>query len=418
MTSMNLQSTQARATALQLYHPFLGPLLTALLGLALVLSTATSGLAAPSPSARLAATHVPGTIVVDWNRQLLHVLATPGVQPATVHPTRSFAILHAAIYDAVVSVTGGDPPYLFSVKAPSGARADAAAAEAGHDVLASLYPSMAASFDGELSAELAGIPGGTATQEGLKIGRLTAAFMLALRAGDGSTAAPPPLSPSTQPGAYRPTPPFVNGAAFTQWSAVTPFVLRRADQIRPAKFWAGPIWTTWNEIADNKALAHHTDLLRTARLFALLNLSFADTTIAFYDAKYHYNLWRPVTAIRDATSAGNPAVTADPSWAPLLTASDPSYPGAHSAISAAAATVLSAFFGSHDRITVTSDVLPGVTRSFTSYSAAATEAGLSRIWAGVHTRLDHTAGRLLGKKVANLVLRQARSPRFGPLSPR
>jgi membrane-associated phospholipid phosphatase len=274
--------------------------------------------------------------------------------------------------------------------------------------------------------------------------------MLAARAGDGASATPPPLPAGTQPGDYRPTPPQFAPAVFTQWPHVTPFVLRAADQFRPtpppalttaayaqalnevkslgqktntsrtadqtvaATFWPGPIWTTWNEISEKSALAHHTDLVHTARLFALLNLSLADTTIAMYDAKYHYHFWRPITAIRDAANDGNPATTGDPTWTPLLLkVADPSYPGAHSAISGAVAAVLSSVFGAHDRITVTSDVLPGVVRTFDSYSAAATEAGLSRIYGGVHTRLDHDSGLRLGQEVAGFVLVQAGSPGFG-----
>src|SRR5205814_7505502 len=129
---------------------------------------------------------------------------------------------------------------------------------------------------------------------------------------------------------------------------------RTADQTVAAKFWPGPIWTTWNEIAEQDALAHHTDLVHTTRLFALLNLSLADTTIAFYDAKYHYHLWRPVTAIREAKTAGNPAIVGDPTWTPLVvTALDPAYPAAHAVISADAATVLAAFFGNKDHIRAT-----------------------------------------------------------------
>ena len=410
-------------------------------------STRTSG----ETAAAAAAPRASGVIVVDWNKELVRIAATPGAQPTTVHLTRSFAILHAAIYDAVVSITHTNPPYLFSLDAPSGARPDAAAAQAGHDTLAALYssPSIKGALDQQLAGELAAIPDGAAKQQGIEVGHLAAAFILAARANDGSSVTPPPLPASTQPGDYRPTPPFVAPAVFTHWSNVTPFVLQKADQFRPApppglttaayaqtinevkslgqvnsttrtadqtviaKFWPGPIWTTWNEIAENSALAHHTDLVRTARLFALLNLSFADTTIAFYDAKYQYHLWRPVTAIRAAGSAGNPAVTADPNWAPLLTAADPSYPGAHSAISGAAAAVLSSFFGKHDRIKVTSDVLPGVVRTFDSYSAAATEAGLSRIYGGVHYRIDHEAGLRLGHDVAGFVLHEAKSPVFG-----
>jgi len=428
--------------------------LTVLAGAFLMLSAATGGLASQrtTETAAAAAARTPrasGAIVIDWNKELVRILGTPGAQPMTVHPTRTFAILHAAVYDAVVSITHSSPPYLFSLDAPAGARPDAAAAEAGHDTLVALFPSWKSELDQQLASELAAIPSGAAKQDGIEVGNRSATLMLAARANDGSTATPPPFTPGTQPGAYRPTPPFVNGAAFTQWSSVTPFALKRADQFRPvpppaltsaayaqainevkslgqttsttrtadqtliAKFWPGPIWTTWNEIAEKAALAHHTDLVHTARLFAVLNLSFADTVIGFYDAKYHYNFWRPITAIRQAASAGNPAVTADPNWAPLLTASDPSYPGAHSAISAAAATVLTSVFGKHDRISVTSDVLPGVVRSFDSYSAAATEAGLSRIYGGVHTRLDHVAGLRLGQDVARYVLHQAGSRSFG-----
>jgi len=382
-----------------------------------------------------------GAIVVDWNKALVKIVNTPGAQPATIHPTRSFAMLHVAIYDAVVSTTHRDQPYLFSLDAPRGARPDAAAAEASHDVLVALYPSWKTVLDQQLSGELAAIPAGTAKQEGIAVGGLAATLTLALRANDGSNATPPVIPAGTQPGQYRPTPPAFVPPVFTQWPGVTPFVLRSADQFRPApppavtssayaqalaevkslgqktsttrtadqtviaRFWPGPIWVTWNEIAEKSALSHHTDLARTAQLFALLNLTFADTTIAFYDAKYHYLVWRPITAIRDG---------GDPTWTPLLTtAPDPSYPGAHSAISAAGATVLASFFGDSGRISVTSDVLPGVVRSFDSYRAAATEAGLSRIYGGVHTRLDHTSGVELGNDVADFVLGESRNPGFG-----
>jgi hypothetical protein len=170
---------------------------------------------------------------------------------------------------------------------------------------------------------------------------------------------------------------------------------RTADQTVIAKFWAGPIWNTWNEIAENAALAHHTNLETTARLFAVLNLSFADSTIAFYDAKYYYQLWRPVTAIRKT----------DPTWTPqAVTALDPSYPSAHGVISGDGAAVLSAFFGNQDHISVKSDVLPRVVRSFASYNDIATEAGLSRIYAGQHTRIEIEVGSQLGQNVAQFVL--------------
>jgi membrane-associated phospholipid phosphatase len=133
-----------------------------------------------------------------------------------------------------------------------------------------------------------------------------------------------------------------------------------------------------------------------------LNISLADTTIAFFEAKYTYNFWRPVTAVQFAGTDGNPQTEPDPTWLPLSTktAPDPSYPGAHSAISKAAATVLSFYFGDQFTFDVSSESLAGVTRHFTSFSAAAEEAGLSRIYAGQHFRTDHIAGKSLGRRVA------------------
>jgi membrane-associated phospholipid phosphatase len=189
---------------------------------------------------------------------------------------------------------------------------------------------------------------------------------------------------------------------------------RTADQTVVAKFWAPPIWNTWNEIADRAVIAHHASLETSARLLAVLNLTFADSVIAFYDAKYHYLVWRPVTAVRLGDTIGNPAITGDPDWTPLaVTAPDPSYPGAHSTISAAGASVLSAFFREDGLIDVTSDALPGTVESFASYHAIATEAGLSRIYAGQHTPLDDASGQLLGTQVAQFVLRSSRSDKFG-----
>ncbi len=388
-------------------------------------------------------------IVVAWNQELLHIVKRPGDQPVSIHPTRSFAIMHAAIYDAIVSITKDDPPYLFSVPAPRQARIDAAAAQAAHDSLAALYPKLQPELDAMLASQLAAIPDGKSKQDGIQVGADVAARLVADRANDGSAAVPPPFVAGTQPGDYRPTPPNFPAPVFTGWSNVTPFVIdsasqfrsapppdvtsasyanalnevkslgqnssttRTADQTVAAKFWAPPIWNTWNEIADRAVTAHHASLEASARLFAVLNLTFADSVIAFYDAKYHYLVWRPVTAIRLGDTIGNPAVTGDPGWTPLaVTAADPSYPGAHSTISAAGASVLTAFFGDDGRIDVTSDALPGTVRSFASYHAIATEAGLSRIYAGQHTPLDDVAGQLLGAQVAWFVLQSSRSDNF------
>jgi hypothetical protein len=384
----------------------------------LALATVTAGLALASP----AAAHSRLDPVITWNQTLLSIVRTPGAQPPTVHPTRSFALMHAAIEDAVAG-------------APPSASRWAAATVAAHDVLGALYPSMRPALDDQEQHELAAVPSAPRRARGALAGAAAAAHELAVRANDGATATPPPYVTTGLPGDFRPTPPTFAAPVFTHWGAVRPWVLRSADQFRPppppaltsaryaqaidevrslgqststartadqtqvARFWAAPIQNYWNEIAQTVAIAHHDGLVRDARLFAMLNLSLADGTIAFYDAKYAYRFWRPVTAIRE---------TVDPAWTPLATTpADPSYPGAHSVISAAAATVLRASFGDDVAFSVGSEVLPGVTRSFPSFSAAIDEAARSRIYAGVHTSLDDEAGRALGGAVAGYVLMHA-----------
>jgi hypothetical protein len=383
--------------------------------------------------------------VVQWNRTLLSIVRTPGAQPATVHPTRSFAIMHAAIYDAVNAIGRTHRPYVILLSGvPRDASQEAAAAAAAHQVLVALYPAFNTALDAELQQSLATIPDGNDKVEGIRIGQTVADRILALRSNDGSSAQPIPYVFGTAPGDYQSTPPnFPPQPQFTHWSRVTPFALERANQFRPGpppvltsdaysdafnlikslgiansttatadealtgRFWNGAIQNYWNEIAQTVSLAHRLTTGQNARLFALLNLSFADDVIAFYDAKYTYNFWRPVTAIRAGDADNNPETVADPNWLPEVgkTAPDPSYPGAHAVISAAGAEVLISFF-ERDRFefNVTSEVLPGVERSFTSFSAAAEEATLSRIFGGQHFRFDLTTGQRLGRDVADYVL--------------
>ena len=407
-----------------------------------------------------------GQLVVDWNKTLISILGTPGAQPATIHPTRSFAILQAAEYDAVVSVTHAGIPY---ARGPQGSgragpvtadgiqgsgrasavtadgiqgsgRASAAAAadQAARDVLASLYPAQVNVIDGQLATELAAIPDSPAKDRGITLGAAAAGMLLSLRASDGSAGTPGPFVPGDEPGDYQLTPPNFPAPVFTNWGGITPFVLERGSQFRPVppppvtsaayaralavvrslgqdtsvtrtagqtaagRFWgAAPIWNVWNEIAQDQVTAHKSSLARATALFAALDETLGDTAISLYDAKYHYQVWRPVTAIR----AGVRGITASPGWLPLAnTAADPSYPGAHSGFSFAAATILSAFFRGNQPVTVHSDALPGQERDFDGFFAAATEAALSRIYAGQHTPLDDRAGRLLGAEVASFVL--------------
>ena len=388
--------------------------------------------------------------VIEWNRTLLLIVRTPGAQPPTIHSTRNFAMLHAAIFDAVNNIDRDFEPYAVRHSHVSRrASAEAAADQAAHDVLISLYPAFATTLDSELQQDLAQIPYGRDKADGIEEGQDVAAAILALRSNDGSAVVLPPFVPKNQPGSYQLTPPNFAPADFIQWPQVTPFALQRANEFRPApppqltseeytqsfnevkslglissttrtadqtqigQFWNGNIQDFWNEIAQTAALVHHLDLDQSAHLFALLNISLADTAIAFFDAKYTYDFWRPVTAIQMAAIDNNPQTDQDPAWIPLptKTAPDPSYPGAHSAISAAGAEVLRLVLGDPITLDVTSESLAGTTRHFTSFSDAGEEAGLSRIYAGQHFRFDHLAGKLLGQQVARSVLSTVLQPK-------
>jgi hypothetical protein len=204
-----------------------------------------------------------GAIVIAWNKELLKIVKTPGAQPASIHPTRSFAILHAAIYDAVVSITRDAPAYLFSVNAPSSARADAAAATAGHDTLTALYPRWKAALDQQLTSELATIPNGAGKQQGIQVGQTIAARLIAIRANDGSAAAPQPFVPGNQPGNYRPTPPKFPAPVFTNWGQVTPFVLNNAAQFRPDPYPALNSQAYAQALNEVKSLGQNSSTTRT-----------------------------------------------------------------------------------------------------------------------------------------------------------
>ena len=381
--------------------------------------------------------------MVEWNKALLVIVRTSGAQPATIHPTRSFALMHAAIYDAVNAIDGTHEPYLVRLSASHFASQEAAAAAAAHEVLVKLYPSFQATLDTQFQQALAHFPN-QGRSDGVSVGTTVADRILALRSNDGSNAQPIPYVFGSAPGDYQSTPPnFPKQPQFTHWSRITPFALESADQFRPGsppsltsdrysdafdqvkslgitgstaatadealtgRFWNGAIQNYWNEIAQTASLVHNLTSAENARLFALLNLSFADAVIAFYDAKYTYNFWRPVTAIRAAAADGNPQTEADSSWLPEVgnTTPDPSYPGAHAVISAAGAEVLTTFFRKRQfEFSVTSEVVPGAERSFTNFRDAAEEATLSRIFAGVHFLFDLSTGRRLGSDVADFII--------------
>ena len=254
--------------------------------------------------------------------------------------------------------------------------------------------------------------------------------------------------PSSEPGQWRRTPPFLRPPELPQWAAkVKPFAIERPDQFRPggppamgdkrwavafdevkmlggtesktrteeqtliAKFWSDFSYTEtppghWNSIASTIAAGRKLPVAESARLFAILNVALVDAGIACWDAKFHYNFWRPVTAIPRAAEDGNAETEPNAAWLPLLhTPAHPEYPSGHSTFSGAAVVVLGAFFGGDAvEFTVRSDGLPKIERHFTSLRACAEECGASRVGAGIHYRFSCEDGMALGERVAAEVL--------------
>jgi hypothetical protein len=387
-------------------------------------------------------------VVLEWNQLALHAVGQARVSPVVA--SRALAITQAAVYDSVDAIDRSFEPYHAHVHASRGASPEAAAAQAAHDTLTALFPTQAGTFDSALAADLVGIPPGRARQ-GIEVGREVAQQILEWRSTDGSNATVP-YTPGTDPGDWQPTPPANLPALAPQWPYVTPFAMTSGSQFRPdappsltsaayaaafnevkelgsvnsttrtdeqtqiARFWNDGLGTAfapgyWNKIAEGVAADRGLSLVSDARLFALLNLATADALISCWDAKYTYNLWRPVTAIRAADTDGNPGTEPDAGWTPLLvTPNFPSYTSAHSTVSAAAAGVLTALFGDDYHFTVGAESVP-YTRSFASFEAAAEEAGRSRIYGGIHYTFDNVNGLAVGGKVADYVMEHFLLPR-------
>jgi membrane-associated phospholipid phosphatase len=364
--------------------------------------------------------------VTDWNNAALDAIRAGRTAPPIA--SRSLAILHVSIYDAVNGIARTHEPYLVQSAVQASASREAAASAAAHEVLVNLFPASASSFDVLHAAILATIPDGTHKANGIVWGELVANQILAARANDGSAAIVPPPQGSG-PGVWVPTPPAFLPYLLPQWGFVVPFGMSSSSQFRPpgppsldsqqyaadynevkelgaavgstrteeqtqiALFWADGAGTEtppghWNSIAQTIAATRGNTLEQNARLFALLNIAMADAAICAWDAKYTFDFWRPVTAIRSADTDGNPATDPDITWMSfIVTPPFPDYVSGHSTFSAAAATVLPLFYGTQDLpFTTGSDFLPGVYRSFSTCLDAAEEAALSRIYGGIHFR--------------------------------
>jgi hypothetical protein len=413
--------------------------------------------------------------VLAWNANAGSAAIAACIAPVDnpLNESRAYAMAQIAVHDALNAIHRRFAPYVYYGHAARNASPEAAVAAAAHDVLVSTllaipapFPAScgqagAASVEASYTAALAGVPDRPAKAAGVAVGRAAAAAVLAARASDGSST---PLvvadfPQGTAPGAWRFTPdrPF---AFAPGWGTVTPFAVRdaaqflpgpppaltgkryardfaevkalggdgtttpsarTADQTQTALFWLESSPLMWNAIARTVATDRGLDLWQSARLFGLLNAALADGYITSFTTKYHYRFWRPVTAIREAGTDGNPRTAPDPTWTPLVTTPPiPDYESAHAVEGAAAAAVLRGVLGT-DRVSFSACSLtlpagstctdPGtVRRSFSRLSQAAAENGDSRVLIGFHFRTAVERGIRLGTSVGDLAVDRLMRP--------
>ncbi|MES1177505.1 MAG: vanadium-dependent haloperoxidase [Myxococcales bacterium] len=381
-------------------------------------------------------------VVTDWNKNAVDEIRKLGLGPNPA--TRTLAITQIAVYDAVNAITGTHQPYHASITSTLPASLEAAAASAAYQALVLQFPNEKGTLDGLFTQSLSAIADGPAKQHGIEIGKAAAVDIYTLRIGDGSTATST-YPGSTDVGKWRPTPRADVAAAPLPalepwWRYVTPFGLtspsqfrpdappaitsaafstayketkslgkidsttRTADQTQIANFWKQATHVPFNAIARSISKVKELTVEQNARLFALLNITLADTRIAVWDAKYQYGFWRPITAINTDTDYGALDAPPDTTWVPLIeTPNHPEYPSGHSITGGGGARLLAQVFGDDVSFAVVSDTLPGVTRSFTKLSDAEQENANSRIYGGLHYRFSNETGIDLGHKVADYV---------------
>jgi hypothetical protein len=383
-------------------------------------------------------------VIIDWNNVLLDTVRTTSTNPPRT--TRAMAMMHTAMYDAVNSIARTHHPYLVNVMADPGTSRQAAAAQAAYQVLSGLFPANQATYDTALATSLSEVADGPAKTAGINLGNGVAGAIIALRADDHADDVVPYTS-GPNPGDWVPTPPAFAPPLLPQWPTVMPWAMksgaqfrdavgppaldspeytaafnevkemgsatstmRTADQSAIAQFWADGGGTStppghWNRIAQTVAQSQGNTLEENSRMFALLGITLADAAIVSWDNKYAYNHWRPVTAIHNADQDGNVATDADPNWSSfIVTPPFPAYTSGHSTFSGASAALLADYFGTDDIAFTTSAegfALPD--RSFGSFSAAATEAMLSRLYGGIHWSYDNLDGLDAGTDLGHYV---------------
>ena len=397
----------------------------------------TKTLAAAALSTALLATAAPAgaDTVTEWNLNASNALFGVAAQP----PQQSvlhLAMVHGAVYDAVNAIDGRREGYLMSAGTASPcASREAAAATAAHDVLLSIVPAQKTTLDAQLATSLLGVPDGPAETEGIAVGKEAAAAMITARTGDGRFG-PFRFAVGSGPGEWRPVlPAFANDP--NAWlKDVKPFLIedpadfrtagpldlrshryanefnevktlgaadssvRTPAQTNAARYWAENPPATWSRIFRTLSAQQGVSLVDNARMYAMLYLTAADALIAVWDDKAERLFWRPITAIREAGTDGNPRTEPQADWLPLIpTPPYPDHPSAHNGLSASIVKTLEQFFGTDD-IGWTDTNAGGFTRSFSRFSQAIDEIVEVRIWSGIHFRTADEQAAKMGRKIA------------------
>jgi hypothetical protein len=384
--------------------------------------------------------------VTSWNLIATGAALAAGQTPPV--QTRTCAIAHIAIHDALNAIDRRTAPYALETRAAQGASPAAAVAAAAHDTLIALLPSRRDSIETAYSAALAEVSDAGARASGVAIGQAAAALILSRRNADGADGTAQ-WSPGFLPGQYRQTPPANAAPIVPQWGNVTPFALRDVSQYRVdpppdlsadqyayevnevklvggatsqlrndeqseiARHWYEASAQSWNRIARTVSEQQRLDLWENGRLFALVNIALADGYIANFESKYLYNFWRPITAIRESDLDGNLSTMGEFEWnAYLNTPAIPEWPSGHATVGAAAAETMARFFGT-DYLAFGLTAGPpyaGTTRQYYSFSQAALENANSRVLAGIHYRASCVAGMGQGQRIGEYVYHNVLRP--------
>jgi len=380
-------------------------------------------------------------VVTDANARAADVVSRIPAPPITV---RAMAIVQVSVFEAVNAITGRYPPFRAKVAPAPGASVEAAIAAATRTALLKLMPAQQAAIDADYQALLGPIPDGPAKAAGVAVGEQAATAIVASCADDGM-AAPDVYRPHTAPGVYVPT----MVPAVAHWGKRRPWLMTRGDQFRPgpppslaseawardyneikavgsktstqrtpeqtaiAKFWEATAPAVYWPVARSVASAPGREVTDNARLFAVAAMAMDDGLIAVFDAKYAYNLWRPVTAIRNGDLDGNDATERDPGWTPFIdTPMHPEYPCAHCIVSGSLGAVLEAEIGAGPapKLSSASSTAGGAVRTWTSVRDFTQEVAVARIYDGVHYRNSTEVGSAMGRKIGELAVKSFPKP--------